>query len=60
MTITNGDTPSDVVPMATRQPLLETWVAAKQLLQSQITRTFGSEDEVCFHSNVIPTNKIPN
>ena len=57
MAVTNGDTLRDVVPIATRQPLLETWVAAKQLQQTQITRSFGTDDEVWFHCKVIAVNK---
>ena len=66
MAVTNGDTPRDIVPIATRQPLLETWVAAKQLQQTQISRSFGTDDEVRFHSKVIAVNiysciyKMPN
>ena len=58
MAVTSGDNPQDVVPIATRQPLLETWVASKQLQQSQISRSFGTEDEVSCYGNAIPMNNV--
>ena len=46
MHVTNGDKLSDVVPIGVRQPLLQTWVQAKQMLQSQINKGLGTDDEV--------------
>lgn len=46
MKITNGDQVLDVVPLSVRHPLLQTWVQAKQMLQSQISKGFGTDDEV--------------
>ena len=44
--VTAGDNPRDVVPIAVRQPLLQTWVTAKQMAQQQITKTLGTDDDV--------------
>ncbi len=46
MKVTNGDVKSDVVPVATRLQFLQTWVRTKQLLQSQISKALGTENEV--------------
>nr|KAG5695793.1 hypothetical protein BaRGS_013391 [Batillaria attramentaria] len=43
--VTSGDNPQDVVPIAVRQPLLQTWVTAKQMGQQQINKTLGTDDE---------------
>ncbi|KAK7109057.1 hypothetical protein V1264_013170 [Littorina saxatilis] len=45
ITVTNGDNPGDVVPIAVRQPLLHTWVKAKQMAQQQIAKTLGTDDD---------------
>ena len=44
--VTNGDVKSDVVPIATRMQVLQTWVRTKQMLQAQISRAMGVDDEV--------------
>ena len=46
MKVTNGDRPLDVVPIAVRHPLLQTWVKAKQMRSEAIGRTLGTDDEV--------------
>ena len=46
MKVTNGDRPLDVVPIAVRHPLLQTWVKAKQMRAEQLGRTLGTDDEV--------------
>ncbi|XP_073541302.1 cilia- and flagella-associated protein 46 isoform X2 [Phyllobates terribilis] len=43
--VTNGSSQAEVVPIATRQQLLSTWVKAKQLLQQQIGAKLGTDDE---------------
>ncbi|XP_052099636.1 cilia- and flagella-associated protein 46-like isoform X4 [Mytilus californianus] len=43
--VTNGNNPLHVIPMANRLALLQTWVAAKQMAQQQIAKTFGADDE---------------
>ena len=48
MKVTNGEVPNDVVPIATRYPLLQTWVYTKQMLQQQVYCYF-----VCVSSNDI-------
>ena len=50
MQVTNGNQPLDVVPIAVRHPLLQTWVKAKQMMQSQISKTCGTDDEVSISS----------
>lgn len=40
--------PLDLVPIGVRYPLLLTWVQAKQMLQSQISKGFTSDKEVGF------------
>ena len=59
MRITNGSTPTDVVPLAVRYPMLQMWVLIKQLLQQQIGKSLGtaSEDEV-LSSLSLTTNKL--
>ena len=44
--VTNGNNLLHVIPMANRLALLQTWVAAKQMAQQQIPKTFGADDEV--------------
>ena len=44
--VTNGEIKIDVVPIATRMQVLQTWVRIKQMLQAQITKTLGVDDEV--------------
>jgi hypothetical protein len=44
--VTNGNNPLHVIPMDNRLSLLQTWVAAKQMAQQQIAKTFGADDEV--------------
>lgn len=46
--VTNGMNPVHVIPMANRQAILQSWVAAKQMAQQQIAKTFGADDEVRF------------
>ncbi|CAC5380788.1 Cilia- and flagella-associated protein 46 [Mytilus coruscus] len=43
--VTNGNNPLHVIPMANRLALLQMWVAAKQMAQQQIAKTFGADDE---------------
>eukprot|EP00057_Strongylocentrotus_purpuratus_P019582 XP_011674056.1 PREDICTED: cilia- and flagella-associated protein 46-like [Strongylocentrotus purpuratus] len=45
ITVTNGTRPLDLVPIAIRHPLLITWVRVKQLLNQQIQKSLGTEDE---------------
>ena len=47
MKVTNGDQPMDVIPIAVRYPLLQTWVCSRQMMQQQISKTYGTDDEVC-------------
>lgn len=35
-----------LVPIAVRYPLLQTWVRTKQLLQSNIGKSLGADDDV--------------
>jgi hypothetical protein len=49
MKVTNGEVPSDVIPIGNRYPLLQTWVKAKQMLQSNIPKSFGTDDEACIY-----------
>ena len=46
MKVTNGECYLDVVPISVRLPLLQTWVKAKQMLQSQIEKSLGSDNAV--------------
>ena len=46
MEVTGGTNAQDVVPIQIRQPILQTWVSAKQMAQQQITRNLGIEEEV--------------
>ncbi|XP_039193388.1 cilia- and flagella-associated protein 46 isoform X2 [Crotalus tigris] len=45
MRLPNGSAPDEPVPIAMRQQVIATWVKAKQLLQQQIGRWHGSEEE---------------
>ncbi|XP_034292423.1 cilia- and flagella-associated protein 46 isoform X1 [Pantherophis guttatus] len=45
MRLPNGSAPDEPVPIALRQQVIATWVKAKQLLQQQIGRLHGSEEE---------------
>uniref|UniRef100_A0ABM5G1E7 Cilia- and flagella-associated protein 46 isoform X2 n=1 Tax=Pogona vitticeps TaxID=103695 RepID=A0ABM5G1E7_9SAUR len=45
MRLPNGSVPDEPVPIAMRQQVIATWVKAKQLVQHQIVRWHGSEDE---------------
>ncbi|XP_063162642.1 cilia- and flagella-associated protein 46 [Candoia aspera] len=45
MRLPNGSAPDEPAPIAMRQQVIATWVKAKQLLQHQIGRLYGSEDE---------------
>ena len=47
--VTNGETSGDVIPISVRYPLLQTWVRAKQMLQSNINKGYGTDDEVGFY-----------
>ncbi|XP_048465131.1 cilia- and flagella-associated protein 46 [Rhincodon typus] len=42
---TNGNEPSDVVPISVRRQIVVTWVKVKQLLQQQIGPNLGMDDE---------------
>ena len=44
--LTNGDNPKDTVPPGIRHTLLKIWIQAKQLLQVQIGKNLGAEDDV--------------
>ena len=44
--VTNGSKETNVVPIGVRQPLLQTWVLAKQMAQQQIPKTLGADEEV--------------
>lgn len=44
--VTNGSKEANVVPIGVRQPLLQTWVLAKQMAQQQIPKTLGADEEV--------------
>ena len=52
MRLPNGSVPDEPVPIAIRQQVIATWVKAKQLVQHQIVRWHGSEDEVSILSNI--------
>ncbi|XP_061491602.1 cilia- and flagella-associated protein 46 isoform X1 [Rhineura floridana] len=41
----NGSVPDEPVPIAMRQQIIATWVKAKQLVQHQIGRWHGTDDE---------------
>ncbi|XP_052771669.1 cilia- and flagella-associated protein 46-like isoform X4 [Mya arenaria] len=43
--VTGGGNQKDVVPILVRMPILQTWVAAKQLAQQQISKNLGVEEE---------------
>nr|XP_022339451.1 cilia- and flagella-associated protein 46-like isoform X3 [Crassostrea virginica] len=43
--VTNGSKEANVVPIGVRQPLLQTWVLAKQMAQQQIPKTLGADEE---------------
>nr|XP_014352574.1 PREDICTED: cilia- and flagella-associated protein 46 [Latimeria chalumnae] len=43
--LTSGTVPSDVVPIAVRHHVVITWVKVKQLLQEQIGRKLGTDEE---------------
>ena len=61
MKVTNGDKAGDVVPIGVRQPLLQTWVLAKQMLQAQVTKGLGTDDEVgnlCLFIRKIPIMRV--
>ncbi|XP_013916051.1 PREDICTED: cilia- and flagella-associated protein 46 [Thamnophis sirtalis] len=45
MRLPNGSAPDEPVPIALRQQVIATWVKAKQLLQQQIGKLHGSEEE---------------
>nr|XP_016847701.1 PREDICTED: cilia- and flagella-associated protein 46 [Anolis carolinensis] len=45
MHLPNGSVPDEPVPIAMRQQVIATWVKAKQLVQQQIGKWQGSEDE---------------
>ncbi|WAR21805.1 CFA46-like protein [Mya arenaria] len=44
--VTGGGNQKDVVPILVRMPILQTWVAAKQLAQQQISKNLGVEEEL--------------
>ena len=44
--VTNGENKHDVIPIANRQQILQTWVLIRQMLQMQINKTMGTDDEV--------------
>ena len=43
--VTGGKNPQDVVPIAIRHPLLQTWVKVTQMLQQPIKSSLGTDDE---------------
>ncbi|CAH1785035.1 unnamed protein product [Owenia fusiformis] len=43
--VTNGSIPTNMVPIAIRQPLLQTWVKVKQMINQQIDKKLGTDDE---------------
>ncbi|XP_052228420.1 cilia- and flagella-associated protein 46-like isoform X3 [Dreissena polymorpha] len=43
--VTNGTNPQDVVSILVRMPILQTWTAAKQMAQQQISKNLGLDDE---------------
>uniref|UniRef100_K7FN67 Cilia and flagella associated protein 46 n=1 Tax=Pelodiscus sinensis TaxID=13735 RepID=K7FN67_PELSI len=45
LNLTNGNIPSELVPIVVRQHIIATWVKAKQLLQQQIGHKLGTDDE---------------
>jgi len=47
MEVTGGGNSLHIVPISVRMPLLQLWVAAKQMAQQQIPKTLGADDEVC-------------
>ncbi|XP_044276023.1 cilia- and flagella-associated protein 46 [Varanus komodoensis] len=45
MHLPNGSVPDELVPIAMRQQVIATWVKARQLVQHQIGRWHGSDEE---------------
>ncbi|XP_038629303.1 cilia- and flagella-associated protein 46 isoform X2 [Scyliorhinus canicula] len=45
LNLTNGNVPSDVVPISVRRQIVVTWVKVKQLLQQQIGPNLGNDEE---------------
>ncbi|XP_041369926.1 cilia- and flagella-associated protein 46-like [Gigantopelta aegis] len=45
MRVTNGCSPTDVVPVCVRTLVLQTWVLAKQMAQQQISKSCSADDE---------------
>ncbi len=43
---TNGQEPKNLVPISTRHPLITSWVFCKQLLNQQMPKNLGHDDEV--------------
>ena len=43
---TNGQETKNLVPVSTRHPLIISWVFCKQLLNQQIPKNLGHDDEV--------------
>lgn len=58
MHLPNGSVPDEPVPVAMRQQVIATWVKAKQLVQHQIGRWHGSDDEVSILSNIGKSNNL--
>ncbi|KAL3864704.1 hypothetical protein ACJMK2_006363 [Sinanodonta woodiana] len=56
--VTNGSNPEDVVPIAVRMPILQTWVHVKQMAQQQISKSLGAEDEAYAEGQKLMTRAI--
>lgn len=52
MTLTNGNDPSNLVPIALRHPLIKSWVFCKQLMNQPIPKNLGHDDEVGYPGRV--------
>ena len=45
---TNGQEPKKLVPIGARHPLITSWVFCKQMLNQQMAKNLGHDDEVRF------------
>lgn len=45
---TNGQEPKNLVPIGARHPLITSWVFCKQMLNQQMAKNLGHDDEVRF------------
>jgi len=50
LAVSDGTNPANVIPVADRLPLLQTWVKSKHCLQSHVGKTLGAADEVSTRS----------